>query len=325
MTPPPAPALTVRDLTVEFATERGPLTAVDRVSFAIAEGKATCLVGESGCGKSMTALAILRLVPPPGRITAGEIFFHDRDLLKLSERELRKLRGDELSIIFQEPMTALNPVFTIGTQVVEVIRTHQDLGRRAAREKAIQVMEMVGMPGAERFDAYPHELSGGMRQRVMIAIALACRPTLLIADEPTTALDVTIQAQILDLLSRLQQDLGMAVLLITHDLSVVAEFADDVAVMYAGQVVETAPAASLFSVPRHPYTQALLESVPRRRRRPGERLATIPGAVPDLLDLPAGCRFADRCPRVFEPCTIDAPDLRRVDDEHRARCFLVEP
>jgi peptide/nickel transport system ATP-binding protein len=310
---------------VQFATEQGPLTAVDGVSFTIAEGKATCLVGESGCGKSVTALSLLRLVPPPGRITGGQVLYHDRDLLTLPERELRTIRGNEISIVFQEPMTALNPVFSIGSQVVEVIRAHQGLRRREARDKAIQVMEMVGMPGEERFDAYPHELSGGMRQRVMIAIALACRPTVLIADEPTTALDVTIQAQILDLLARLQLDLGMAVLLITHDLSVVAEFADDVAVMYAGQVVETAPAARLFDDPRHPYTQALLESVPRPPRPAGERLATIPGAVPDLLHLPPWCRFADRCPRVFEPCTLDEPELRRVDDEHRARCFLVEP
>lgn len=325
-TMPAANLLTVTDLSVEFSTEQGPLCAVDRVSFTLNEGKTLCVVGESGCGKSVTALTLLNLVPPPGRVISGSVEYHGRDLLTLSERELQRLRGNEISIVFQEPMTALNPVYTVGYQVAEVIRAHQHVRRGPAKGKAIQILDMVGMPGAaERYDAYPHELSGGMRQRVMIAVALACRPSLLVADEPTTALDVTIQAQILDLLTRLQRDLGMAVLLITHDLGVVAETADDVVVMYAGQVVESSSASVIFSDPRHPYTQALLRSVPSFGMTPGHRLVAIPGNVPDLTKLPDACRFADRCPEVFDLCRSSVPDLRRSEEGHDVRCFLVEP
>ena len=319
------PALSVRDLTVVFDTDRGPLLAADHVSFDLREGRTLCVVGESGCGKSVTALSLMRLLPEAARVVEGRVELSGRSLLELPERELRKLRGDEISMVFQEPMTALNPVYTVGYQVSEVIRAHQGLRRAPARRKAIEVLEMVGMPGAEeRYDAYPHELSGGMRQRVMIAIALACRPSVLVADEPTTALDVTIQAQILDLLARLQGDLGMATLLITHDLGVVAETADDVVVMYAGQVVEAAPSATLFETPAHPYTRALLRSVPRPSHRAGARLEAIPGTVPDLARLPTGCRFADRCPQVFGPCRDAVPGLRAVGPEHVARCLLVE-
>lgn len=324
--PMSVPLLSVSDLTVAFATERGPLIAVDRVSFTLREGRTLCIVGESGCGKSVTALSMLGLVPPPGKILSGRVEYEGRDLLAIPEADLRRLRGDAISIIFQEPMTALNPVYSIGYQVEEVIQAHQGLRRKAARAKAIQVLEMVGMPGApERFHAYPHELSGGMRQRVMIAVALACRPALLIADEPTTALDVTIQAQILDLLTRLQTDLGMAVVLITHDLGVVAEAADEVVVMYAGQVVESAMSQQLFTDPRHPYTQALLRSVPHYGMSREQRLTVIPGAVPDLTFLPVGCRFADRCPAVFEPCRDGDPDLRTAEAGHAVRCCLVQP
>ncbi len=323
---PAASLLKVTDLTVEFSTEQGILRAVDSVSFSLEEGKTLCVVGESGCGKSVTALSLLKLVPPPGRIVSGRVDYRERDLLQLPERELRRLRGNEVSIIFQEPMTALNPVYTVGYQVSEVIQTHQRLRRKPAKGKAIQVLEMVGMPGAaERYDAYPHELSGGMRQRVMIAVALACRPSLLVADEPTTALDVTIQAQILDLLTRLQRDLGMAVLLITHDLGVVAETADDVVVMYAGQVVESAPASAIFESPQHPYTRALLRSVPSYGMSRGQRLAAIPGNVPDLTKLPEACRFADRCSHVFDLCRSSDPGLRWSEESHCVRCYLVDP
>ncbi len=321
---PSEPPLAVRNLTVQFETDRGPLTAADNLSFELEEGKTTCLVGESGCGKSVTALALLRLVPPPGRIIGGEISLQGQDILSLPDRELRRLRGREISIIFQEPMMALNPVYTVGVQVSEVLRTHLRLRRRPAKERALQMLDMVGLPAFERYDAYPHELSGGMRQRVMIAVALACRPTVLIADEPTTALDVTIQAQILDLLARLQEDLGMAVLLITHDLSIVAEVADDVVVMYAGEVIEKASVDTIFRDPRHPYTEALLRSIPQPPLIAGERLATIPGTVPDLARLPKGCRFADRCRHSHGQCTKERPSLARVDESHYARCFLVE-
>jgi len=319
------PVLSVSDLTVVFDTGRGPLTAADRVSFELGEGRTMCVVGESGCGKTVTAQSLLGLLPGQGRITSGSVMMRGRDLLTMPDRELRRLRGNEISMVFQEPMTALNPVFTVGFQVAEVIRRHQRLRWRAARRKATEVLEMVGVPAAEeRYDAYPHELSGGLRQRVMIAMALACRPSVLIADEPTTALDVTIQAQILDLLARLQEDLGMSTLLITHDLGVVAETADDVVVMYAGQVVEVAPARPLFEEPAHPYTQALLASVPRPEATDGGRLRVIAGQVPDLARLPAGCRFVDRCEQAFGPCRRKVPELRRVAKDHEARCYLVE-
>jgi oligopeptide/dipeptide ABC transporter ATP-binding protein len=319
------PLLSVSDLTVAFPTDRGLLVVVDHVSFDVREGRTLCIVGESGCGKSLTAAALLDLVPVPGKILSGRVEYQGRDILALSENDLRQLRGNEISIVFQEPASALNPVLTVGYQVVEVIRAHQGLGRAAARAKAVQVLEMVGMPGAsDRLDAYPHELSGGMRQRVMIAVALACRPALLVADEPTTALDVTIQAQILDLLTRLQTDLGMALVLITHDLGVVAETADEVIVMYAGQVVEAAASVSLFSHPRHPYTQALLRSIPSYAMGRLQRLNVIPGGVPGLTTPPSGCRFADRCPVAVEPCRTVDPDLRQFEAGHDVRCHLVK-
>ncbi len=319
------PVLVVEDLTVVFSTPRGPLAAADRVSFSVPESRTLGLVGESGCGKTVTALALLRLLPGGGRITSGRVALRGRDLLSMRERELRRLRGSEISMIFQEPLSALNPVMTAGAQVVEGIRAHERLGRRAARRKALEVLAMVGVPAPEeRFDAYPHELSGGLRQRVMIAMALACGPAVLVADEPTTALDVTIQAQILDLLARLQEDLHMATLLITHDLGIVAEAAHDVVVMYAGQVVESAAAEALFDAPAHPYTRALLASIPRPGAEPGAHLPAIPGSVPDMTRSLVGCRFADRCPEVFGRCRQEPPELRRAGERHHARCFLVE-
>ncbi len=266
---PTGPLLSVRDLVTTFRTDRAAVRAVDGVTFDIPEGATVGLVGESGCGKSVTALSILRLVPdPPGKVESGTITFRDRDLLALSEREMRGVRGDQISMIFQEPMTSLNPVYTVGSQIVEAIRLHRKVSRFAAHDRAVQMLKLVGIPAAEDTSrAYPHELSGGMRQRVMIAMALSCEPKLLIADEPTTALDVTIQAQILELLRRLQAEMGMSVLLITHDLGIVAEYASHVLVMYAGKIVESAPVADLFARPRHPYTLGLLDSVPQPRRR----------------------------------------------------------
>jgi oligopeptide/dipeptide ABC transporter ATP-binding protein len=317
--------LEARGLSVHFPTGQGPLRAVDEVSFALKEGQTTCLVGESGCGKSMVALSLVRLVPPPGEIVEGRILFDSRDLLQMEEQELRGLRGNAISVIFQEPMTALNPVYPVGPQVAEVIRHHHGLTRRGAADKAREIMATVGLPATEQFLDYPHQLSGGMRQRVLIATALACHPSVLIADEPTTALDVTIQAQILDLLARLQTDMGMTVLFITHDLSVVAEIADDVMVMYAGQLVEQATVAQVFEEPAHPYTQALLRAVPRPPRLPGQRLPTIAGQVPQPRQAPSGCLFADRCPSAFARCRLEVPDVRQVSPDHRARCFLVKP
>ena len=328
--------LRVKNLTTSFFTDAGPVRAVDDVSFEVASGRTLALVGESGCGKSVTALSILRLIPtPPGRIERGEIRFADRDLLALPERDMQAIRGDQISMIFQEPMTSLNPVYSVGSQIGEVVRIHRGAGRRGARDRAVELMNLVGIPAAaERVDAYPHQLSGGMRQRVMIAMALACSPKLLIADEPTTALDVTIQAQILDLLRRLQADLGMSILFITHDLGVVAEFASDVAVMYAGRLVEVAAVDRIFAGPLHPYTRALLASVPplaaSRGAGPTARLPAIDGVVPNLAKLPPGCRFAERCalraarPPGHERCTTDEPELRVLASGGRARCHFAE-
>jgi oligopeptide/dipeptide ABC transporter ATP-binding protein len=310
-----APLLELRDLCVDFRTARGPVRAVDHVSFAIPRGTTLGVVGESGSGKSVTALSILRLIPsPPGRIAAGQIRHGERDLLRLPEREMRALRGDRISMIFQEPMTSLNPVYTVGEQVAEVVRLHRGARRREARDAAVRMFELVGIPApAERVRSYPHQLSGGMRQRVMIAMALACRPELLIADEPTTALDVTIQAQILDLLRNLQREIGMSILLITHDLGVVAENCAEVVVMYAGRVVERAATAALFATPRHPYTAGLLASVPRDAAGPPQRrLREIPGMVPSLHQLPRGCKFQDRCPLVHGRCREEEPPLAPV-------------
>ncbi len=309
----PAPILSLRGLVTELRTQEGRFNAVDGVSFDLHAGEVLGIVGESGCGKSMTALSILGLVPsPPGRIVAGEVWFEGRDLVRLPERELRRVRGAAISMIFQEPMTSLNPVFTVGEQILETLRHHERIGRRAARARAVELLARVGIPSpAERLDAYPHELSGGMRQRVMIAIALACNPKVLLADEPTTALDVTIQAQILDLLERLQAELGMAVVIITHDLGIVAEFAHRVLVMYAGRVVEEGPVDAIFDQPAHPYTRGLLASLPDLEGESG-RLLAIPGAVPQLHELEAGCRFAPRCTLVEPACRAADPALRRA-------------
>jgi len=321
-----APLLEVRNLVTEFRTDEGVLRAVDDVSFEIPAGGAVGIVGESGCGKSVTSLSILRLVQRPGRIVSGEILFGGRNLLTLPESELRRLRGRDIAMIFQEPMSSLNPVYTAGAQIAESVRLHQGRSARAARERAIELLTLVGIPSPEeRVDAYPHQLSGGMRQRVMIAMALACEPRLLIADEPTTALDVTIQAQILELLAGLRARLGMAIMLITHDLGLVAEFVDEVVVMYAGRVVERAPVRPLFASPRHPYTRGLLRSVPSygdNARRP--RLPTIPGMVPDLRHLAPGCRFRDRCDVSVAACERDEPVLRALPGAvaRSVRCVL---
>ncbi|MBI2389837.1 MAG: ABC transporter ATP-binding protein [Deltaproteobacteria bacterium] len=311
------PLLEVRDLVTSFRTDRGLLRAVDGVSFTVPARSTVGVVGESGSGKSVTSLSIMRLIPsPPGHIESGSVKLEGRELLALSEREMRKVRGNEISMIFQEPMTSLNPVYTVGSQIVEAIRIHQKRSRSEAWARAVEMLRLVGIPSPEqRARAYPHELSGGMRQRVMIAMALACEPKLLIADEPTTALDVTIQAQVLDLLRKLQRLLGMSVVLITHDLGVVAEFADRVVVMYAGRVVEEGTVEEVFSAPKHPYTEGLLRSLPRLGPSTGarpRRLPTIEGMVPDLRELPKGCRFQDRCGYVIDKCREIEPELLPV-------------
>ncbi|MFW2387215.1 MAG: ABC transporter ATP-binding protein [Polyangiales bacterium] len=318
------PLLSLRHLVTAFETDEGYLRAVDDVSFDVFPGRTLGIVGESGCGKSVTSLSIMRLIPsPPGFIEKGETVFAGRDLLRLPESEMRSLRGNDISMIFQEPMTSLNPVYTVGSQIVEAIRLHQSLSRRAAKARAIELLDLVGIPApSERVDSYPHTLSGGMRQRAMIAMALACEPRLLIADEPTTALDVTIQAQILDLLRSLQEELGMSIIFISHDLGVMAEFAHEIAVMYAGKIVEHAETRVLFDAPQHPYTRGLLRSLPSARNR-GERLPTIPGIVPDLRQLPSGCRFQDRCDSVASDCRVDEPSLRQIGRSEVA-CFHVE-
>ncbi|MGH7538854.1 MAG: ABC transporter ATP-binding protein [Gemmatimonadales bacterium] len=325
----PDPLLRVRDLKTYFVTDRGgagTARAVDGVSFDLQPGETLGLVGESGCGKTVTSLSILRLIPePPGDIRPGSsIEFEGRNLLTLAPKELQTIRGNRIAMIFQEPMTSLNPVLTIGDQVAESAIVHQRLSRQAGRLRAIEMLRQVGIPDPEiRVDHYPHQLSGGMRQRVMIAMALICHPQILIADEPTTALDVTIQAQILELLDRLQRELGMAVLLITHDFGVVAGTADRVVVMYAGQVVETAATAELFAHPHHPYTEGLMASIPRLDR-PRERLHSIPGAVPAATAWPAGCRFHPRCPYAWEKCRVAEPPLLDTGVAgHAARCWLV--
>jgi peptide/nickel transport system ATP-binding protein len=322
------PLLRVRDLRTYFVTDRGGGTAraVDGVSLDLYPGETLGVVGESGCGKTVMSLSILRLVPePPGHIRPGSLIeFEGHNLLTLPPRDLRAVRGNRIAMIFQEPMTSLNPVLTIGDQVAEAAIVHQHLSRAVARRRAIELLRQVGIPEPEeRVDHYPHQLSGGMRQRVMIAMALICRPQILIADEPTTALDVTIQAQILELLARLRQELGMAVLLITHDLGVVAGTADRVVVMYAGQVVETAPTPELFAHPRHPYTEGLMESIPRLDR-PRARLHSIPGSVPAATAWPQGCRFHPRCPYAWDKCRTEEPPLLETGtDGHTARCWLV--
>jgi peptide/nickel transport system ATP-binding protein len=313
--------LDVSHLTTVFDLPGGPAAAVDDVSFAVRDGETLGLVGESGSGKSVTALSIMRLVEPPGRIAAGRIVFDGRDLLALSEAEMQSVRGAAISLVFQEPMSALNPVMTIGDQIVEALRVHGRAGGAEARARAIELLEAVRIPdAAARFRDYPHQLSGGMRQRALIAAALACRPSLLIADEPTTALDVTIQAEILDLLREMKTAFRLSMLLITHDLGVVAETADRVAVMYAGRIVEAGPVGAVFHSPGHPYTRGLLASMPGSR--PGERLRAIDGAVPMLGAFPRGCAFHPRCPERFEPCDRDVPDAHELGGGHAARCHL---
>ncbi|MEO7995865.1 MAG: ABC transporter ATP-binding protein [Gemmatimonadaceae bacterium] len=319
------PLLSVNNLRVYFNTPEGIARAVDGVSFSVAAGETVGLVGESGCGKSVTALSLLRLVPPPGRIETGSsIRFDGKDLATLPTEGLRQMRGNRLSMIFQEPMTALNPVLTVGDQVAEVVRVHTKASRSEAWDRAVKMLAQVGIPDpAARAKQYPHELSGGMRQRVMIAMALILEPQLVIADEPTTALDVTIQAQILELLREMRDRTGLALLLITHDLGVVAEMASRVIVMYAGEVVEEAPVDALFDNPSHPYTEGLLAAVPRMGDE-SERLKTIRGTVPPPTAWPSGCRFRDRCPYAFERCVNEAPALLQVSSSHSARCHLIE-
>ncbi len=315
--------LEVRNLKTYFYTDEGVARAVDGVSFALRPHQTLGLVGESGCGKSVTSLSIMRLIPqPPGRIVEGEILFGGTDLVRLSEKEMRSIRGNEISMIFQEPMSSLNPVYTVGDQIVEAIVLHQKVSREEARKRAIEMLKRVGIPSPEtRVDEYPHQLSGGQRQRVMIAMALSCNPSMLIADEPTTALDVTIQAQILELLQGLQTDFGMAILLITHDLGVIAETAHRVVVMYAGIVVEEADVIPLFDDPKHPYTRGLLDSIPKLTQ-PQSRLATIPGTVPNPLDHLPGCPFANRCSYVMDICRVQMPRLAEVASGHAVRCHL---
>jgi len=319
------PLLAIEDLKTVFYTDEGISRAVDGVSFEVGAGETVGLVGESGCGKSVTALSVMRLVPdPPGRIEGGSIELEGRELLKLPEKEMRKVRGNEISIVFQEPLTSLNPVFTCGEQVREAIGLHQKLGRRESKKRAIEMLRLVRIPDPEkRYGSYPHQMSGGMRQRVMIAMALSCQPKLLIADEPSTALDVSVQAQIIQLLLDLKEQLGMAVLLITHDLAVVAQMADRVVVMYAGAIVEEAPIRELFARPAHPYTEGLMASIPKVDR-PVERLSQIAGSVPDPLHLPPGCRFSDRCPKRMQRCTESEPPMFRIGERHSSRCYLCE-
>ncbi|MFH1023099.1 MAG: ABC transporter ATP-binding protein [Planctomycetota bacterium] len=315
--------LEIRDLETRFFTSRGIAPAVDGVSLVVRRGKALGLVGESGCGKSMTAFSVLRLIPnPPGRITGGKILFEGVDLLTLPETAMRDIRGNKIAMIFQEPQSALNPVLTVGYQIMEGIRLHQKVSRSEARDRAVELLRRVKIPSPEmRINDYPHQLSGGMKQRVMIAMALGCNPSFLIADEPTTALDVTVQAQILELLREIQAEFKMSILLITHDLGVVAEMAEDVAVMYAGKIVEYTSAAALFARPLHPYTQGLFHSLPRMGGKK-ERLTAIPGTVPSPVAWPPGCRFHPRCARALPECRIAVPPLREIEPGHRVACVL---
>jgi len=321
----PKAILKVNNLTTSFFTSDGEIKAVDNVSFSIGEKEILAIVGESGCGKSVTCLSVMRLISwPPGKILDGEILFDGEDLLLKSESEIQQVRGNKISMIFQEPMTSLNPVFTVGFQIMEVLELHQGLASSDSREKAIEMLRLVGIPEPERrVDEYPHQMSGGMRQRVMIAMALACNPRLLIADEPTTALDVTIQAQILELMTRLQNDRGTAILLITHDMGVVAEMADRVSVMYTGYFVEEGDVHSIFEEPLHPYTAGLLTSIPRLDVET-ERLHVIPGTVPSLAEWPSGCRFHPRCDRSMVRCEKENPPLFEIGPGRRVRCWLYE-
>ncbi|OUO87824.1 peptide ABC transporter ATP-binding protein [Gordonibacter urolithinfaciens] len=316
--------LSVKNLSTEFPVKKGIVKAVEDVSFDVDAGEILAIVGESGSGKSVTSLSVMGLLAEPGHVAGGSMEFEGKDLVTLPEREYRELRGNDMAMIFQEPMTSLNPVYRVGKQIVEAIRTHENVSKKEARERAIDMLRKVGIPSPEkRIDDYPHQMSGGMRQRVMIAMALSCNPKLLIADEPTTALDVTIQAQILDLLRRLRDDTGMAVLLITHDLGVVSETADRVVVMYCGQVVEEAEVRTLFDHPMHPYTLGLLKSIPRLEDDDSKRLYMIKGMVPNPLEMPPGCHFSDRCDSCMDICREKIPDLVDVGG-HKVRCFLYE-
>ena len=318
------PLLDIRDLKTYFFTKKGLVKAVDGISLVLEKGQTLALVGESGCGKSITALSLLRLVPAPGRVVAGQIFFAGEDILLLPATEMRRIRGNRVAMVFQEPMTALNPVLKIGDQITEVLELHKGLTHQEATRQAATLLEKVGIPDPERrLHSYPHQLSGGLRQRVVIAMALACNPQLLIADEPTTALDVTIQAQIMELLRQLQAEREMATLLITHDLGIVAESADQVAIMYAGLIVEHANVRSLFKNPSHPYTLGLLASVPRLDGR-NERLQPVLGHVPSPFERPSGCPFRSRCPEAFEPCAKACPELKEVAVGHLVRCWRRE-
>ena len=316
--------LEIKDLQTHFFVRGQVAKAVDHVSLNIKAGQTLGLVGESGCGKSVTAHSVMKLIPdPPGKIVGGEILFEGENLLTFPEERMRKIRGNRISMIFQEPMTSLNPVFSVGDQVGEVVRLHQKLSRSAAHERVVEMFRLVGIPEAHtRVGDYPHQMSGGMRQRVMIAMALACNPRLMIADEPTTALDVTIQAQILDLMNKLKDETGASILFITHDLGVIAEMAQHVAVMYAGKIVEYTDVRSLFAAPKHPYTVGLMQSIPVLGRKTDDgRLSTISGVVPSLFNLPDGCLYSDRCPDVFEECTRTRPDSYPVGENHFARCL----
>jgi len=316
--------LELKNLRTYYSTDNGIAKAVDGVSFSLGRNRTLGIVGESGCGKSVTALSVMRLVPmPPGYFAGGEILWKGSDLLKFSEEKMRKLRGNEIAMIFQEPMSSLNPVFTCGYQIMEQILIHRDSNHQEAKERSVELLHLVGIPNpAERFASYPHELSGGMRQRVMIAMALSCNPALLIADEPTTALDVTVQAQILDLIGKLQADTGMSVMLITHDFGVVAELCEEVLVMYASRVVEKGSVQQLFSNPLHPYTRGLLKSIPRLGS-PKERLHVIEGNVPSAVNLPEGCRFAGRCLLADARCRKEQPSLVAYEPGHEAACWKV--
>lgn len=317
--------LKVENLKTTFFTDEGVIPAVDNVSFHLDEKETLAIVGESGCGKTVTSLSILRLIPyPPGKITDGHIYYNDRDLLALSEKEMRAIRGNDISMIFQEPMTSLNPVFTVGAQIMESLIVHQNMSKADARKRAIEMIRLVGIPAPEKcVDYYPHQLSGGMRQRIMIAMALACRPKILIADEPTTALDVTVQAQILRLMIELKEKTGTAIILITHDLGIVAQIADRVNVMYAGETVESADVRSIFREPLHPYTVGLLKSLPKINEE-RDKLYNIKGAVPSPKNYPLGCRFSPRCERAAEKCRSQKPELFAAGEGRCVRCWLYE-
>jgi oligopeptide/dipeptide ABC transporter ATP-binding protein len=317
--------LEVKNLKTYFDTDAGTVKAVDGVSFSVESGETLGIVGESGCGKSVTSLSIMGLLPrPAGRIAGGRIIFDGKDLTTLSEEEMQKIRGNDISMIFQEPMTSLNPVFTIGEQIMEPLRLHQNMDNKAAFEKAVELLELVSIPSArQRMTEYPHQLSGGMRQRAMIAMALACNPSLLIADEPTTALDVTVQAQILDLMNELKKKMNSAIIFITHDLGVIAQMAQNVVVMYAGKVVERAPVVPLFKKPQHPYTRGLLHSIPHLNTQ-AKRLDVIPGVVPSPLNFPSGCKFHNRCSECFDRCATEEPPLYLLSNNQAVRCWLYE-